>query len=416
MAAVYCHPALRELKEQQSRYAPKERLLEQINRAETLHSEIEATRRYPYEYLLFRITGFRTESTSPQVLDGDGVRSDLRRLVEDLSAAVGQPVEQAAEPVLTVEQASRRYNVSTRTITRWRGQGLVARWFTVGGRPKVGFLESSLTRFVESAPRPGRPGNQVPEAHRRGTRGDHPPGPADGPDRPGRPDRDRPEDRQEDGTLDRDHPGHAQDLRPRTPRPRHLPPLDGPARRGHQGEDPPPVQPRARGLGGESGRPVRPDPVQRLPGPERDEGAPAPRGEAGVHAQPWLRRPGRPRGDARPDPRAGRRQGPAPDQGAQGAPALPGQPLRGPAPRSRAGGPPLPQDELPPGARQQAPRLDRPGQSPDLRPRRGRAGSATRPWPSRTRSSARTSVWSSRSPSATSDPRTTSSTWSRTAT
>ena len=150
MGEAYRHPALKELKEQQARYAPRERLLEQINRAEALLAEIEEGRRYPYEYLLFRITGFRAELTSAQVLDGSGVRADLRRLVEDLSAAVGQPIEQAAEPVLTVEGASRRYNVSTRTITRWRGQGLVARWFVIGGRPKVGFLESSLARFVEA--------------------------------------------------------------------------------------------------------------------------------------------------------------------------------------------------------------------------------------------------------------------------
>jgi len=150
MTATYRHSALKELKEQQSRYAPKERLLEQINRAEKLLSEIEEEKRYPYEYLLFRITGFRTELTSAQVLDGAGVRSDLRRLVEDLSAAVSLPVEQATEPVLTVEEASRRYNVSTRTITRWRNQGLVARWFLIRGRLKVGFLESSLARFVDS--------------------------------------------------------------------------------------------------------------------------------------------------------------------------------------------------------------------------------------------------------------------------
>ncbi len=150
MAVAYHHSALKELKEQQSRFAPRERLLEQINRAENLLAEIEEEKRYPYEYLLYRITGFRTELASAQVLDGAGVRSDLRLLVEDLSAAVGQSVDQAAEPVLTVEEASRRYNVSTRTITRWRGQGLVARWFLIGGRPKVGFLESSLTRFVEA--------------------------------------------------------------------------------------------------------------------------------------------------------------------------------------------------------------------------------------------------------------------------
>ena len=47
MGATYRHPALKELKEQQSRYAPKEKLLEQINRAEKLLAEIEEEKRYP---------------------------------------------------------------------------------------------------------------------------------------------------------------------------------------------------------------------------------------------------------------------------------------------------------------------------------------------------------------------------------
>ena len=68
--------------------------------------------------------------------------------VEDLSATARQAVEQVEEPVLTVDEVSRRYNVSSRTVTRWRRQGLVARRFVIGGRTKVGFLESSLRRFV----------------------------------------------------------------------------------------------------------------------------------------------------------------------------------------------------------------------------------------------------------------------------
>ncbi len=150
MGGTYRHPALKELREQQSHFAPRERLIEQIDRAESLLGEIESGKRYPFEYLFFRITGFRPEVTTALVLEGTGVLSDLRLYVEDLSAALGQSVEQAAEPVLTVQDVSRRYNVSTRTITRWRGQGLVARRFLIDGRAKVGFLESSLTRFVEA--------------------------------------------------------------------------------------------------------------------------------------------------------------------------------------------------------------------------------------------------------------------------
>ena len=150
MGNSYRHPALRQLKEQQARFAPKERRMEQIDRAEQLLTEIDSGRCYPYEYLCFRITGFRPEATPALVLDGGDVQHDLRLFVEDLSGTVGQAAEQAREPVLTVDAVSRRYNVSTRTVARWRGQGLVARRFVIDGRTKVGFLESSLTRFVET--------------------------------------------------------------------------------------------------------------------------------------------------------------------------------------------------------------------------------------------------------------------------
>ncbi|AMV36393.1 sigma-70 family RNA polymerase sigma factor [Planctomyces sp. SH-PL62] len=148
MGRMYCHPAMKQLKDQQTRYAPRERRLEQVERAEQLLGEIEQTKRYPYDYLCFRITGFRPDNGSVLMLEGDEARRDLRQFVEDLSATIRQPVEQAAEPVLTVDEVSKRFNVSTRTVTRWRRQGLVARRFVIDGRAKVGFLESSLQRFV----------------------------------------------------------------------------------------------------------------------------------------------------------------------------------------------------------------------------------------------------------------------------
>jgi RNA polymerase primary sigma factor len=148
MSKTYRHPAMKQLKDQQTRYAPRDRRLEQIERAEQLLTEIDGEKRYPYEYLCFRITGFRPDGWPALVLDGGDVRHDLGLFVEDLSATARQAVEQVAEPVLTVEEVSRRYNVSTRTVTRWRRQGLVARRFVIDGRIKVGFLESSLQRFV----------------------------------------------------------------------------------------------------------------------------------------------------------------------------------------------------------------------------------------------------------------------------
>src|SRR6516164_2551115 len=108
MGTSYRHPALKQLKEQQARFAPRERRLEQIDRAEQLLAEIEPDRRYPYEYLCFRITGYRPDRSPALVLDGTDVRHDLRLFAEDLAKTVGQKVEQAGEPVLTVDALSRR--------------------------------------------------------------------------------------------------------------------------------------------------------------------------------------------------------------------------------------------------------------------------------------------------------------------
>jgi len=52
--------------------------------------------------------------------------------------------------VLTVDDVSRRYNVSTKTVDRWRNRGLVSRRFKFGNRKRIGFLQSSVERFVQS--------------------------------------------------------------------------------------------------------------------------------------------------------------------------------------------------------------------------------------------------------------------------
>jgi RNA polymerase primary sigma factor len=150
MGNAYRHPALKQLKDQQARFAPKERRVEQIDRAEQLLGEIDAAKPYPFEYLCYRITGYRPAGAPALVLDGPDVQHDLRLFVADLSGTLAQRAEQASEPVFTVDAVSRRFNVSARTIMRWRGQGLVARRFVFDGRTRMGFLESSLSRFVDA--------------------------------------------------------------------------------------------------------------------------------------------------------------------------------------------------------------------------------------------------------------------------
>jgi RNA polymerase primary sigma factor len=60
----------------------------------------------------------------------------------------GQAAGTAAETVFTVDQLAKHLNVSTKTISRWRRQGLSSRRFVVGGRTRIGFLQSWVDRFV----------------------------------------------------------------------------------------------------------------------------------------------------------------------------------------------------------------------------------------------------------------------------
>jgi len=149
MHSDYVNSAIRELRDQQVRFAPREKKLEQVELAERLLGELEPTRTYTYEYLCYRITKYRPKSHPDVRMDGQQASHDLRLFVEDLSDSANVPAEAAGEPVLTVDELSREFQVSTKTISRWRRRGLVSRRFVFDGRKRVGFLQSSVDRFVE---------------------------------------------------------------------------------------------------------------------------------------------------------------------------------------------------------------------------------------------------------------------------
>ncbi len=149
MHTDYLNPAIRQLRDQQVRFAPREKKIEQATQAERLLAELEPARVYPYEYLCYRITNYRPESYPDLRLSGQEASHDLRLFVEDVSDAAGVQADAAGERVLTVEELARQFNVSQKTISRWRQQGLVSRRFVMDGRKRVGFLQSSVERFVE---------------------------------------------------------------------------------------------------------------------------------------------------------------------------------------------------------------------------------------------------------------------------
>ena len=110
------HPAMKQFTDQQVRYAPRERKLEQLDRGEALLAEIEPGRSYPYQYVCFRITEYRPDSYPDLVLSGEDLAHDLRLFTDELSASADIPLAEAGEPVLTVEEVSKEFNISTKTV------------------------------------------------------------------------------------------------------------------------------------------------------------------------------------------------------------------------------------------------------------------------------------------------------------
>ena len=144
----YHNPAMKQLTDQQVRYAPVDVRVEQVDKAEQLLLELDPSRQYPYHEICERITDFKPSMYPDLVVDGNDAIHDLGLFVEDMSASTSLSAEQAGEPVLTVDDLSQKFNVSTKTVDRWRKRGLVGRRFRFGNRSRIGFLTSSVDRFV----------------------------------------------------------------------------------------------------------------------------------------------------------------------------------------------------------------------------------------------------------------------------
>ena len=145
----YYNPALKQLAEQQLRYAPVEVRIEQIERADEFLADVVLDQTYTYEDVCQRVTDYRSDRFPDLVISGRDISHDLRCFVEDLSDTVDLSADSFDEPVLTVTDVSQRFNVSTKTVDRWRNRGLASRRFRIGNRKRVGFLQSSVDRFVE---------------------------------------------------------------------------------------------------------------------------------------------------------------------------------------------------------------------------------------------------------------------------
>src|SRR4029077_11502237 len=92
---------------------------------------------------------YRPDARPDELIAGHDLRHDLELFIRRVERSVpAGPEKQTVEPMLTLEEVSKRFNVSTKTISRWRVKGLSARRVKVNGRSQLGFPRVAVERFV----------------------------------------------------------------------------------------------------------------------------------------------------------------------------------------------------------------------------------------------------------------------------
>ncbi len=144
----YRHPALRQLAEQQVRFAPVAVRLAQLERTELFLLDVQPDAVVLYPALVQAITSRSTDIYPQLEITGQAILHDLKCFVEDLSETLNLDAAAAAEPVLTQDEVSEQFKVSLKTVSRWRDRGLVGRRYRFGTRRRIGFLKSHVERYV----------------------------------------------------------------------------------------------------------------------------------------------------------------------------------------------------------------------------------------------------------------------------
>jgi RNA polymerase sigma factor (sigma-70 family) len=132
----------------QMKFTPHQTRAAQVAAAEELLHSLDAEKAYPADFIVFRITGYRPREVSETLLTGIALQHDLGILIEAVSETLDARTDSLSEPVLLIDDVTQRFNVTSKTIQRWRRKGLPARRFIFpDGKRRVSFLISSVERF-----------------------------------------------------------------------------------------------------------------------------------------------------------------------------------------------------------------------------------------------------------------------------
>jgi RNA polymerase sigma factor (sigma-70 family) len=138
----------------QFRFTPQKKRRKQLDAAEKLLAIIQSDKEYPFEFVCFHITGFHPKVLPEQPpIKGNELTEDLRIFIAKLSSQLVLAVAEQNQKVYTIEELAASFDVSTKTIHRWRKRGLIARKFIFDdGKKRIGFLQSAVDKFLTENP------------------------------------------------------------------------------------------------------------------------------------------------------------------------------------------------------------------------------------------------------------------------
>jgi len=138
----------------QLRFAPSVTILRQAAAIEALAREIKPDTLYPEDFLIFKVTGYRTPIDEPAMIVGSALLADLSALAEQITAGGRLTLAHHDTPgSASIDDLRERWRVSRKTIERYRRQGLIARRLRKNdGKEILRFTKSAVEHFERAHP------------------------------------------------------------------------------------------------------------------------------------------------------------------------------------------------------------------------------------------------------------------------
>jgi RNA polymerase sigma factor (sigma-70 family) len=138
----------------QFKRGPTRLRLRQLHNIDFLLSVAEVGKSYPADFVMHALTGYRAPGGASArgdsaLVTGAALRSDLVTLAEDISADANIQAACWPEPIWSVGELAKRFDVSTKTIFRWHRRGLIGwRFRFADRRVRLAFPERCVRQFV----------------------------------------------------------------------------------------------------------------------------------------------------------------------------------------------------------------------------------------------------------------------------